>query len=48
MVRAVVLSGLFALLLWLAAMDDRVQGVLMLAGIFAVCSVVDRWGRGVR
>jgi hypothetical protein len=48
MVRAVVLSGLFLALLWLAAMDERVQGVLMLAGIFAVCAVVDRWGRGLR
>jgi len=48
MVRIGLLVVLFALLLWLAAMDERVQEALMLAGIFAVCAVVDRWGRRER
>jgi len=43
-VRAVAVIGLFLALLWVAALSEYVQMVLMFTGIFAVCWTVDRLG----
>lgn len=48
MVRAALLIGVFAVLLWVSAMSDAVRDLLVFAGIFAVCWTVDRLGRRER
>lgn len=48
MLRVALVVGLFLVLLWVAAMSEPVQMLLMFTGILAICWTVDRWGRGAR